>query len=179
MESEGYHFVELFEKIKIKQNSLKESIVTQEEEKKVLSEQIKQITEQLQLKYRAAKCCDEVVKDAETKYVQFSNIYTKSQKLLANLENDIDAVPNVSSGVILNELNSSSCMNNPSQHFKRSRTTNDGSNTLNTVTDDTDSTTQASLTNGNDSAIHTVDQNQYEVVCILGKVLPISTILLY
>ena len=179
MESQGYQFVELIEKLKVKQNSLKESIVIQEEEKSVLSEQIQHITEQLQLKYRAAKRCDKVVKDAEAEYVQFTNIYTKSQKLLANLENDIDSVPNVSIGVIVNELNSSSSMNNPSQHFKRSRTTNDASNTLNTVTDDTDSTTQASLTNGNDSAIRTVDQNQYEVVCILGKVLPISTILLY
>ena len=146
MVSEGSQFVELIEKIKIKQNLLKESIVIQEEEKRVLSEQIQLTTEQLKLKYRAAKHCDKVVEDAEAEYVQFTNIYTKSQKLLANLEKDIDAVPNVSTGLTLSELNSSSSMGNPSQHFKRSRTTNDASNTLNTVTDDTDSTTQVSLT---------------------------------
>ena len=97
MTSEGNKFIELIENLKAKQSSLKESILTQEEEKKVLSEQLQYIKEDLKLKYRAAIQCDKVIKDAEAEYEQFTDIYTKSQKLLANLEMDVmdaDAFPN-------------------------------------------------------------------------------------
>lgn len=92
MTSEGNEFIELIENLKAKQTSLKESIFVQEEEKKVLYEQLQTITEDLKLNYRASIKCDKVIKDAEDKYEQFTKMYTKSQKLLANLENDeIDA----------------------------------------------------------------------------------------
>ena len=96
MTSEGNQFIELIENLKAKQTSLKESILTQEEEKKVLSEQLKYTAQDLKLKHRAFAQCEKVIKDAEAEYEQFSNMYTKSQKLLANLEldsMDADAFP--------------------------------------------------------------------------------------
>lgn len=96
MESEGNKFMELIENLKVKQKSLKESILILEEEKKVLSKQVQLIAEQLQLKYRALNQCEKVIMDAEAKYEQFTNIYSKSQKLLANLDEDVmdaDAFP--------------------------------------------------------------------------------------
>ena len=96
MESEGNKFMELIENLKVKQKSLKESILILEEEKNVLSKQVQLIAEQLQLKYRALNQCEKVIMDAEAKYEQFTNIYSKSQKLLANLDEDVmdaDAFP--------------------------------------------------------------------------------------
>ena len=96
MASEGNKFIELIENLKAKQTSLKESILTQEEEKKELSGQLQYITEALKLKYRASIQCETVIKDAEAEYEQFANMFTKSQKLLANLEMDVmdvDAFP--------------------------------------------------------------------------------------
>lgn len=96
MESEGNKFMELIENLKVKQKSLKESILILEEEKKVLFKQVQLIAEQLQLKYRALNQCEKVIMDAEAKYEQFTNIYSKSQKLLANLDEDVmdaDAFP--------------------------------------------------------------------------------------
>ena len=60
--------------------SLKESLLMQEKESQVLSEQLQHITEQLKLKYRALIQCDDVIKDAEAEYEQFTHMYTKSQK---------------------------------------------------------------------------------------------------
>ena len=156
-------------------------------------------------------------------------MYSKSQKLLANLDEDVmdaDAFPieldtkisstskNINNitcmkfqagnynlhfilytysliivhiyptddytDLTLNESNSSgNYQSNPSRRYKRNRTSNNtrnnNTNTV-TVTDDTESATQTHVDNDGNSAVYTVDRNQYEVDCILGNVLLIYTI---
>lgn len=83
----------------------------------------------------------------------------------------------------LYESNSSSNnQSNTSRRYKRSRTNNNTDNnntTFNNVTDDTDSTTQTPYTNEDSAAVYAVDRKQYEVDCILGKMLLIFTVRFY
>ena len=86
MEIEGNNFIEVIENLKVKQNLINESILTLEEEKEVLSEQLHHVKEQLKVKCDALNECDKVINVAQKEYEQYTNMYKKSQSLLANLE---------------------------------------------------------------------------------------------
>ena len=89
MEIEGNNFIEVIENLKVKQNLINESILTLEEEKEVLSEQLHHVKEQLKVKCDALNECDKVINVAQKEYQQYTNMYKKSQSLLANLEKDV------------------------------------------------------------------------------------------
>ena len=89
MEIDGNNFIEVIENLKVKQNLINESILTLEEEKEVLSEQLHHVKEQLKVKYDALNECAKVINVAQKEYEQYTNMYKKSQSLLANLEKDV------------------------------------------------------------------------------------------
>lgn len=184
MESEGNKFIELIENLRVKQTTLKESILTQEEERQILSEQLKYITECLKLKVHASLHCGKVLKEAEAEYEQFTNMYVKSQKLLANLEKDVmdaDAFPlefdtpglfptKITDLTFIESADIDNDNDNQTSYTRRPKRnrTNIDSSTKYTI-DDADSATHTPRTKEGGTTVYTADRNQYEVDCILGK----------